>query len=300
MGKKCISLCVLFVLFGIFCQYSTNSTNINIVFCDVGQGDGILIWKGHTQIIIDGGKDVSFLECIGKYMPFFDRTIELVIATHPDIDHIGGLVEVLNRYKVDQIISSLSEKRDAFNVLYRMNIEKNINRFVYLQQNETIHIDDFEFTMLWPKKVTRDEDNVSNNDKVNILEENALYSEEKYRNTNSGSLVFGLKIGRFSALFTGDLEKEQEKMLITSGLLRKIDILKVGHHGSSSSTSSEFIKVLAPSYAVISVGRDNMYGHPTNETLKVLEENHVKVLRTDLLGDVRIKVSEAGVYKLDH
>ncbi len=296
MDKKCISLWLLFVLFGIFYQYLVNTNKYHIVFCNVGQGDAILIWRGTTQVIIDGGKDSSFLECMGKYMPFFDRTIELVIATHPDVDHIGGLVEVLNRYKVDQIVSSLVWKQEAFSLLYKKGIKKHVNALRYVRQNETIQIDNMNMTMLWPEVIPGNIDRNEVVENVKILEEKAIKEDIIYRNTNSHSLVFRLKIGRFNALFTGDLEKKQEEMLVSSGVLGKIDVLKVGHHGSSGSTSSNFLKILCPKYAVISVGKDNTYGHPTKETIDILEENNVKILRTDMLGDIKVDIERNGAY----
>lgn len=273
-----------------------NSTQnqIKIVFCDVGQGDATLISDGKTQILVDAGRNDAVISCLDRHLPFWDRTIELAIATHSDSDHIGGFEMVLNRYFVKEIlVSEYGSKTDVFGrfreavlreidegskvVLAKTNMSQimanNIELFSFVTRVADFENNPYKSeiteTMLWDK----------------IIAQNQAMKEQKL-STNALSIVTFIQIGKTKILLTGDLEVSGERALIERGLIADVDILKVGHHGSKTSTSDELLAVARPEIAVISVGNNNSYGLPSPQVLDKIESFNIQVLRTDLMGDV--------------
>ncbi len=259
--------------------FQLNQPYLEVIFFDVGQGDSIFIeTPQNQQILIDGGPGSAVLEKLGKEMPFWDRTIDLVILTHPDFDHISGLIEVLRRYQVENILWTgiLCETAEC-QEWQKLIATEGAN--IYLAkagQNIKLARNDLaNFEVLYP---------------FENLE------GKKVSNTNNTSIVARLVYGENSFLFTGDAYQSVERELIKRGDEIDSDILKVGHHGSKNSNSSEFIEAVSPQIAVISVGKDNKYGHPNQETLAILEKYgistlnapHLNVLRTDINGDIKI------------
>jgi len=238
-----------------------------ITFFDVGQGDAILIeTPGRNQILIDGGPDSTILEKLNK-MPFWDRTIDLLILTHPDNDHITGLVHVLSSYKVENILWTGAVKQAAVFEKWQELIEKENARILTAKAGQEITADRTLLQVLFP---------------FDSLEGKSV------KDTNNTSIVLKLDIGEISFLFAGDVYESTERELVRRGIDLSSDILKVGHHGSKTSTSTEFIGEVLPETAVISAGSDNSYGHPHKETLDTLEKYDITIFRTDLQGDIKI------------
>lgn len=247
---------------------TTPDDKLHISFLDVGEGDSILIQKGSRQILIDGGPSPQTLTLgLGEKMPFWDRSIELVILTHPHADHLGGLLEVLKRYKVGQ---ALFPDLDYSSPLYEEwlgLIRENGITYTRAQAGQRIDLDDdVVIEVLNPPTSSLTED------KVDL--------------DNSG-LVLRLAMGRVSFLFTADIGWETEFELIRQRARLASTVLKVAHHGSESSTTPEFLMVVDPLLAVISVG-ENRFGHPADEVIKRLEQRLglENVLRTDQLGTI--------------
>jgi competence protein ComEC len=252
--------------------YYLNNSKLEVVFFDVGQGDSIFIKiPSGYQILIDGGPDSTLLEKIGSEMPFWDRTIDLIILTHPDHDHIFGLLEVLERYKVDNILWTgiLSEGGEYEQWLD--SISKEGAEITIAESGQKIEVGDAKIDILFPFKSLEGE-NVSD--------------------ANNTSAVARLVFGQTSFLFMGDAYKSTER------LLKDIDsdVLKIGHHGSKTSSDANFISLVSPDIAVISCGKDNSYGHPHQETLNALLD--IEVLRTDLMGDIKI-ISDGNIIEVD-
>lgn len=268
-----IFLLTLFAFLPFAILFSWPSQRLYLVACDVGEGDAILITKGFTQVLIDGGPNNKVLQCLAQNMPFWDRTIELVINTHPDKDHITGLIDVIQRYNVRQLVSnSLVVDTEVFKEFYQQIIEKKIP--VYSpQKGDKIKIAGLEFKVLWPEKVIGDPAIWKQN--VNNL--NAAASQLF---TNNFSIVLHLQYGQFDALLTGDITAKEEKEIIKDYQFQDIEVLKIPHHGSKYSTSEEFLKAVNPRVAIISVGK-NPWGHPTKEVLERLSQRNIKILRTD-------------------
>jgi competence protein ComEC len=243
--------------------------NLHIIACNVGQGDAILITFGNTQILTDGGPDKSVMNCLGKYMPFWDRNIELVISTHPDADHSTGLVEVLKNYKVGQI---LINPIDPGTQVYRA-LEREIGTRGVKVVNPVegmvlgvglIHLDILNPTQqLVDRKFTPGDD------------------------TNVYSIVYKLSFKSFSGLFTGDMPPAVSDQLSMNQLIRGVDYIKIPHHGSNNGLTENLLKAVMPKIAVISVGK-NPWGFPRPEILDMLSKYGVKTYRTDKMGDVEV------------
>lgn len=280
--KKVISLllAVLFSLFLISCGKSsqvnnTNSTtaataetktgtqktlgDLKIHYIDVGQGDSELIQIGDKNILIDAGtsdkKALDYLKSIGV------TTIDYAIATHPHEDHIGSMDDIINNLKVGtfyapKATTTTKNFENMVNALKNKNLKMNVPKV-----GDTLTIGDATLTFLAPNSA-------------------------KYDDLNNYSIVCKLKYGNNSFIFMGDAEDVSEGEILQKQLDIQADVLKVGHHGSHSSTTQAFLDKVNPKYAVISCGKDNDYGHPHKETLNKLNAKNINVFRTDLEGTI--------------
>ena len=241
---------------------------LEVIFFDIGQGDAIFIEKGDYQILIDGGPSSVILEKLGAQMPFWDRTIDLVILTHPEHDHIAGLIEVLKRYKVENILwTGVLRDTAEYEELVRL-IENEDSNVKIAQAGQRITTPDNLF--------------------LEILYPFENLTGQSIKNTNNTSIIIRLLFSNNCFLFMGDAYKSIERKIIDRGSSLNCNFLKVGHHGSKTSTSKELLEAVSPEIAVISAGRDNRYGHPSEEVLEILNDYGIKVLRTDELGDIKI------------
>jgi competence protein ComEC len=245
--------------------YFSSEKNLKIIFLNVGQGDAILIRtiKGEN-ILIDGGPNKNIIFKLDSYIPFYERKIDLMILTHPDPDHLNGLVEVLKRYPTRKVFYNGVKDNDlTYSEFLKIIEEKKIEKeVVWLGKN-------FEFK----------------NGKIEIFYPFENLSGLEFKNDNDSSIVFKLTYGKIRILFTGDATKKIEEKLIENNLDLEAEILKVAHHGSKDSTSLNFLEKVKPIYAIISVG-ENKFGHPSLRVLKNLEKIKTKVLRTDQLDDI--------------
>ncbi len=243
--------------------------NLKVVFFDIGQGDSAFIEtaQGH-QILIDGGPGNKVLTKLGKAMPFWDRSIDLVVATHPDYDHISGLVSVLQRYNVKNVLwNGVEVSSKVFDDWQAALAEEKAQVFI-AHQGEVIKAGPVRFFVLYPLT--------------------DLAGQFMDKDTNSTSIVLQLVYGKDALLFTGDLPIKSEQELLATGQNVQTDVLKVGHHGSKYSSSLEFLAAVSPKLAVISCGANNRYGHPHQEVLSNLQEFAINVKRTDQLGDIKV------------
>jgi len=262
--------------------FSLPDNRLHLVFCDVGQGDAILITYRQTQILVDGGPNNKVLGCLADNIPFWDRTLEMVILTHPEADHFSGLIDVIKRYNVKQfVVNSIipestglpSEAPPAggaklgFWKFYQVVLDEKVN--IYSPQaGDQLKIGPIELLVLWPKE--------------------KLGNQELWLGKlNETSIVLQLSFGNFDALLTGDIDFDVEKQVNLSRQRGEIEVLKIAHHGSKYSTGEEFLKKIKPQLAVISVGK-NSFGHPTKEVIEKLRDLDIKILRTDQEGEIKI------------
>jgi len=257
---------LIFLLFSIFSFWQVTKFNdgkLHIAFCNVGQGDAVFIRTPKGQdILIDSGPNESVLQCLSDNMPFWDKDLELVILSHPHADHATGLLSVLVRYNVlyfytekhSRILSKTEEEIEK--ILAQKNIKKG-----YLQKGDRFKIED-----LILKTFSSADSSVSVDPNVSLIE---LLT---YKN--------------FKILFPGDSPFQVEDKV--AGEIGKIDVLKVAHHGSKTGTDQYLLSVLKPQLAVISVGKNNKYKLPSKDVEKILGARGIKILRTDMDGEVRL------------
>jgi competence protein ComEC len=253
--------------------------NLHVVFCDVGQGDAILITKGTTQILVDGGPNQRVLSCLSNHLPFWDRTIEIVIATHLEKDHIGGLPDVIERYNVRQLVShSLVNDTAIFWAFRERVLEKNIP--VYSPEaGDKIQLAGIVFKVLSPQEEMGSSLVWQKEADAQVLGTYTYLIEP-----NEASIVTLLSYEDFDVLLPGDISSQTEEVISTEG---EIEVLKIAHHGSKYSSSEEFLERIDPDLAVVSVGK-NSWGHPTKEVLERLSQQAIKLLRTDIDGEVEL------------
>lgn len=274
---------------------------LHLVFCDVGQGDATLITYRATQILIDGGPNNRVLDCLSKNMPFWDRTIEMIILTHPEADHFTGLIDVVKRYSISQfVINSIANDSAGF-WKFREEVLAKRAAIYSPQAGDKLKIGRLEFLVLWPKQklgnplvwhlpAETDKEKIKHlrggiapaahlgGEISEVL--GAAYSGD----VNETSIVLQLSFGNFDTLLTGDIISKVEDKL---GDLPQLEVLKIAHHGSKYSSSADFLEAAKPKLAVISVGR-NPFGHPTQEVIERLSNLAIKFLRTDQDGEIKI------------
>ncbi len=248
--------------------------NLKLVFCDVGQGDAVLISQGFNQVLIDGGPDEKVLTCLSGQMPMGDQTIEVVVLTHPESDHLTGLISVLDKYQVDFFFTGPEGNQTAkFDQLIdKLNQLKDQTKVNNIYAGEKIKLGDIVLTSIWPEKTWL---------------ESKLKQEADLTQTILGvSTMGGLNDYRgHRALLMADADSKVQKNMIISSTSLPIDILKLPHHGSKTGIAEEFLSKINPKKAVISVGK-NSFGHPTQEILDLLAKYKVEIKRTDQLGTI--------------
>jgi len=249
MKNRIILFISLVFLIGIF-YFSLPSKNGKVVFCDVGQGDAILATYKNIQMLIDTGPDnKKVLECLNRHLPFWDKTIEVLIITHGDSDHIGGLNDLKKGYKIEKYFSNEQE-------VYSLK----------LSQNDVISTNMFDFEVVNPSKI--------------------LETNEDNKNSIAGYLIYKGSV-EWKAFLSADIDKETEQRLVWQKILDKqVNVLKIAHHGSENGTSNEILDFLKSKIAVISVGKNNRFDHPRKEVLKRLKLRGIEIKRTDEVGDV--------------
>lgn len=268
-----------------------------MVVCDVGQGDAILIIKGSNQVLVDGGpSEGKLLACLGKYVPFFDRRIELIVLTNTDADHLRGLLAVVERYDVSRFVTSDGvHQSQLLDEMTRRLVEHGLQPQP-VEQGDRVVVEGqgganrLELRVLWPPETRTQYLAVFGDQLGSAVREQILGVSAKRGDLNERSVVMELLEGRWRVLLTGDIGSKTEKTLLDQGLLDDIDILKVGHHGSKYASSQEFLRVIKPEMAVVSAGQGNRYGHPTEEALERLRESGAQVKRTDKDGDVVLRL----------
>lgn len=266
----------------IFFQNFNDEKVLKVYFLDIGQGDAILIQTPNgTQVLIDAGANNKVVNELSQIIPFFDRTIDIIIPTHSDLDHVGGFPEILRRFEIKNYFDSGFVDEDDLNTEIKLLVqnEKNIN-VKKISRGDNIILDkenNISFEVLWPNSNFETSDN------------------------NERSIVLRLDYGKTSFLFTGDASSKIEKILVensTSTNILDIDVLKAGHHGSKTSSSLEFLEKTSPELTIISAGKDNKFGHPNKETLDNLAKVNSQIKNTAEIGRILIK-SDGEKYWFD-
>lgn len=268
------------------------SEEFRMVVCDVGQGDGIVLLKGRIQVVVDGGPSGErILACLEEQVPFWDREIELIVLTNTDYDHLNGLSAVVERYRVRQFVTSDGVHESAALTRFGEILRARGVTVTAVEQGDQLRILGqrvLELKVLWPPEVKEEYVAVITNQMAEAEREQILGASAKRGDLNERSVVLEILEDEKRFLLMGDAGIQAEAELIKSGLLHDVDYLKVGHHGSKYASSQEFLELIRPEVAVISVGEKNRYGHPTKETLSRLQQAGARVRRSDLEGVITV------------
>ncbi len=260
-------------------------TGPRIHFLDIGQGDATLIdFPDGQQMLIDCAIDARILEALGRTMEFYDKTIDYLVISHPDLDHYGGCQDVLDRFEVKQIIMTGYGK--AENTTWRSLLAKaeaeNAER-KYITEREIWNIASTTVDFLYPDHDVELNPNIP-----------GIATKDESNNT---SIIMKVSYGKNSVLLTADMGVDLEQYLLqTYKNELDVDILKVGHHGSAGSTGDSFLKVVTPRDAINSSGVGNSYGHPSRRVLKRLERTSSTIWRTDSMGDILLEFTGNDYY----
>ena len=232
--------------------------NFSVSFIDVGQADSVLIRNGNYNMLIDAGNNEDGEKLVNYFKSLGIEEFTYVFATHPHEDHIGGMDDIINNFKIDNYymsnkLSTTKTFMDVLDALDGCNL-----KYMVPNKGDTLKLGDANIKVIYP-----------GDDKSNI---------------NDSSIVLKITYGKNSFLLTGDATSNVERKIYNEDI--KSDVLKVAHHGSSYSSTDVFLDKVKPYYAVISVGKNNIYNHPSNKTLEKLNKRNIKVYRTDLDGTI--------------
>ncbi len=268
MSKKYNIIILIIIILSISLIYFILFLNkherlLKISFLDIGQGDAMLIQTPFQQnILIDGGDGEQIIQRLSEELSWWDNTIDLMILTHPHSDHVGGLIKVLQNYKVKQILYTGAVHNTPDYLAWLRLIKKQriflkiINHPQIIKLGTNLNLD-----IIYPQR--------------------QLDIDSNLQHLNNTSIVAKLIYKQKSFLFTGDAEQEVEDVLLSTGINLRADVLKIGHHGSDTSTTNNFLQAVSPSYAIIEVGQNNPFHHPSPRIIRRLERKAIKLFRTD-------------------
>lgn len=266
---------VILIGFGLYfiCTYGKNDEKtplpvegeLFVEFIDVGQGDSTLIYSEDAAMLIDSGESSATQTVIERMKELGIEKLDVLVATHPHSDHMGGMYKLIDKFEISEvIIPHMADEDIPTTRFFEKFLDACDSNDVSVSEAEigrTIKLGDASAEITAPQS-------------------------EEYDNLNNYSIGIYLTHGENTFLLTGDAEKKAEKDMLSSGKIRHADVFKAGHHGSSSSSSAEFLKAVSPEYAVISCGAGNSYGHPNKETLEALSKYTDKIYRTDISGSI--------------
>lgn len=268
----CLLLMNLFLYSSLFNHVF--GSEFSVYFLPVGQGDSELIQSGKNTVLIDTGPGARVVSELDKLIPVYSRKIDVVLITHPNIDHFGGMQELLKRYKIKVVLMNGVETESGSYKNMVNTIKQNKIPIVFARRGQTIEFSGAKLSVIWPSLDLK------------------VHSSLPDKKLNDTSIVSLLEFKDFQGLFAGDISANAEKVL--ANILPDVDLLKVAHHGSKYSSSEKFLAALQPEYAVIEVGK-NSYGHPTVEALGRLANIGAQVFRTDVEGVIKAVWQNGGV-----
>jgi competence protein ComEC len=287
---KLAVLCIILLLIVLIFVLNTRSNKkveevhkfdkeLSVTFLDVGQGDATFLeFPNGENMLVDCSKDAVVIEALGRAMKFSDKTINYLVVSHPDLDHYGGCIDVLRRFNVKQIIYNGYEKKSS--KLWQAFMREIENEMVqgakYIHASTTLdyNFDEVKVSSLYP-----------NHD----ISKDAKIPGSKNDDSNNTSIILKVSHGTQDMLLTADAEKELEAYLVEEyGDELDVEVLKLGHHGSNTSSILDFLEFVTPEYVVNSSGLGNQFGHPSQRIIKRVERFGPTIYRTDLHGDITL------------
>lgn len=250
---------------------SATQSYLTVTFLNIGQGDAILVeTPDGIQLLIDGGPDAKVLGELAATLPWFDRTLDMVLGTHPDKDHIGGLVDVLTHYSVQTIITTENTGETMTAANFRKALTQEGAEVVMARAGQVYQLGaSTTLTIFSPA------------------------SDPSMLESNTASIVAQLRYGDIEFMLTGDAPSSIERYLVaTYGDQLQSEVLKLGHHGSKNSSSNEFLATVNPRYAVVSAGKNNTYGHPSPEAVARVTDHNIPIVST--IDEGRITFASDG------
>ncbi len=252
------------------------SENLTVTFLDIGQGDSIIIeTPDGVQMLIDGGPDGTVLRRLTEELPWFDRTLDIVLGTHPDKDHIGGLIDVLARFTVSQIITTENTGETMVASSFQNALVSEGVPVVMARAGQVYQIGaSTTLTIFSPAN-------------------NPVMLE-----SNTASIVAKLSYGEVDFMLTGDAPSSIEEYLVkTFGTQLQSEVLKLGHHGSKTSSSEIFLDMVQPTHAVVSTAKDNTYGHPFPAVVEAVESRGISLTNTAVAGSITFETNGVDVWQ---
>jgi competence protein ComEC len=290
---------ILVGLGGLLISQSMQIGKFRFIACDIGQGDGmLLITPNGAEVLVDGGPGSRITDCLSRHMPFWDRTIEMVVLTHPHSEHMEGFLDVFNRYEVKAVMDTVAFNKTQLYQKWIKVIDASGAKIVHPYIGDKVKIGNVDFEVIWPPKDKAEIWKLSPPADLNdtsivmrVSVTSSCHSEFISESINKWILKQvqddkGKNCGKagFCMYLTGDLPKEILGKIVPS----KCQVLKVVHHGSRTGTDARVLDAINPQLAIIQAGYKNQYGHPHREVLDVLAAKGVKVLRNDLNGEIEV------------
>lgn len=266
---------------------------LRLVFCDVGQGDATLLTQRNTQLLVDAGPNFAVLSCLSHELPWWDRTLEIAVATHPDADHIGGFTAVFDRYQINNLVMTTDFKTTKTFSDFEQAVQAALTtKHLRVEQNpfsgqQLGFSSRVSATIILNPLITRE------NGKKSSRAESLLSAQTSVGNdngieVNDRSIMLFMHLEEVGVILMADASQTTEQALLDRHMTEETDVLKAGHHGSKSSSSLPFLQQVRPELTVISSGKGNRYGHPHPDVLLRLESIGSRVLRTDEKGAIAI------------
>jgi competence protein ComEC len=265
--KKIIFGLAVVIFIGVLFVCSLTFNKFKISFLNVGQGDSIFVrTPDDYTILVDGGPSGAVLEELAKVMPIYNRTIDVLILSHPHADHVNGLVEIVKRYNIKSVFIVGAEYGNAYYEKFLEVLKENKVDVNFANSKRDIKVGgDVYIDVVWPVKTM---------------------VGEKFENINNASLAVKIIYSDKIIFLGGDAEKEEEGQILESGFDINANLLKAGHHGSKTASSQEFLNAVNPQTVVIQSGKDNSFGHPHKQTLEKLFNMGIEVRRNDSEGRI--------------
>ncbi|HEX6977357.1 MAG TPA: hypothetical protein VF185_03300 [Patescibacteria group bacterium] len=263
---------------------STPDKNFHLISCDVGQGDSMLLTYKNFQVLIDGGPNNKVLTCLTNHIPFYDKTIEVVILTHPESDHFTGLIDVFKNYKIEYFLANEVDSGTVSYSLLKNMVGGSPTKVINPLTGLTLRYDLIHLDILHPSQTFIN----SQKEGESATSTSKLGTFETKRNLNEFSIIGLWTFKDFTALTTGDIPTSTLNEVVLANSLSNITYLKVPHHGSKTGLTTNVLESLKPKIGVISVAKSNIYHLPDDMVLNALKESKVKTLRTDELGTIEV------------